>query len=56
MIETASVRKSVKGKSNESNIQAKELEELFLKDDVKVKLFVKDLCQFSIPNALKLSA
>ncbi len=36
VIETASVRKSVKGKSNESNIQAKELEELFLKDDVKV--------------------
>lgn len=35
IIETASVRKSQKGKSNESSIQAKELEELFLKDEVK---------------------
>lgn len=35
IIETASIRKSNKGKSNESNVQAKELEELFLKDDVK---------------------
>lgn len=35
IIETASVRKSNKGKSNKSSVQAKELEELFLKDDVK---------------------
>ncbi len=35
VIETASVRKSIKGKSNESSIQAKELEELFINNDVK---------------------
>lgn len=35
VIETASVRKSIKGKSNESRIQAKELEELFINNDVK---------------------
>lgn len=35
IIETASVRNSQKGKSNESSMQAKELEELFLKDEVK---------------------
>lgn len=35
IIETASVRKSQKGKSNESNVQAKELEELYLNEEVK---------------------
>lgn len=34
IIETASVRKSKKGKSNESSIQSKELENLFLNKDI----------------------